>query len=53
MNFQNLASTIAESEGLKKQTSIGNIREILKITLTELAKLPVSELGKLLSKYEK
>lgn len=52
MTFNDLCSLIAEKEGLKKEVSIGNIREIAKIMLIEEAKMSHGELGKLLSKYE-
>jgi hypothetical protein len=52
MKFKDLSSAIAESEGLKDQSSIGNIREQLRITLTLLANLPAGELGELLAKYQ-
>jgi len=52
MKFKSIASAIAESEGLKSQSSIGNIREQLRITLTLLANLPAGELGELLAKYQ-
>lgn len=53
MKFQSLASQIAGDEGLKKPVSIGNIREVLRLTLTKLSKLSVVELGELLKKYQK
>jgi hypothetical protein len=53
MKFKDISSSIAESEGLKEQSSIGNIREVLKLTLTLLANLPAGELGELLAKYQK
>ncbi len=52
MTFKNIASQIAEQEGLSKQVSIGNVREVLKLTLTLLANLPAGELGALLAKYQ-
>ncbi len=51
MKFNDLSSAIAEQEGLSKEVSIGNVREILKITLTMLSKMPAGELGELLAKY--
>lgn len=53
MQFHKLASQIAKQEGLKKEVSIGNVREVLRITLTILAKMPAAELGELLFKYSK
>jgi hypothetical protein len=52
MKFQQLSSAIADQEGLGKEVSIGNVREILRITLTMLAKMPAGELGELLAKYK-
>ncbi len=52
MKFNTLATYIAEEEGLGKQVSIGNVREVLRITLTKLAKMPAGELGELISKYK-
>ncbi len=51
MKFKDIASQIAEQEGLSKESSIGNIREQLRITLTLLANMPAGELGELLAKY--
>ena len=52
MTFKNIASLLAEQEGLGKEVSIGNVRELLKLTLTLLANLPAGELGELLAKYQ-
>lgn len=48
MTFNELVSKIALQEGKKDQETIGNVREALKIVLTELANMPAGELGKLL-----
>jgi hypothetical protein len=53
MNFQQFASKIAKREGLKKQVSVGNIREVLRITLEELAQMPYGEVATLLRKYQR
>ncbi len=53
MKFKDISSALAESEGKLKEVSIGNIREVLKLTLTLLANLPAGELGELLAKYHK
>ena len=53
MRFKEIASLLAKEEGLKSQVSIGNVRELLKLTLTLLANLPAGELGELLAKYQK
>ena len=51
MTFQDLVKTIAEHEDMKSESNVGDIREQLKITLTELANMPYAEVAKLLSKY--
>ncbi len=51
MRFNELANLIAEQEGLKSQSSVGNIREQLRITLTKLANLPAGESGALMAPY--
>ena len=38
MNFRKMSSEIAKIEGKKRQVSIGNVRELLKITLHLLGK---------------
>lgn len=53
MRFKELASTIAKQEGKKHNASVGDVREILRLTLTELAGMNTIDLGKLLSKYSK
>jgi hypothetical protein len=53
MKVRDLANTIAKQEGKTHQASVGDVREILKITLTELAALSVTDLGALLKRYTK
>lgn len=53
MTVQELASLIAKQEGKRHQASVGDVREILKITLGQLALMNTIDLGKLLSKYVK
>jgi hypothetical protein len=38
MEFRKLASEIAKIEGKKRQVSVGNVRDVLKITLHLLGK---------------
>lgn len=52
-NLNELAKTITEAEGLKESLSIGQVKEVLKITLTELAKLSLVEVADTLRKYVK
>jgi hypothetical protein len=53
MTFTELTSAIAESEGLKSQTSIGNVREITRLVLTTIANMPTHEAMTLPGKYAK
>ena len=41
VNLNEFAQKIAEQEGKKSQVNIAQIKEILRITLSELAKLPL------------
>ena len=52
MNLNKLAKTVAEKEGKKKEVSIAQIKEILRIILIELAKYPYKEVISLLSRYK-
>ncbi len=52
MNFKELSEEIAKQEGLNEEVNIAQIKEILKITLYQIANMTHSELGKLLKKYE-
>jgi len=51
MKFKEISSLLAKQEGLKTQVSIGNVRELLRLTLALLASLPAGEVGALLVKY--
>jgi len=51
MTFQELVKIIAEHEDMKSESTIGDIREQLKITLTVLANMPYAEIAKLLARY--
>ncbi len=52
MKFKDLATHLSEMEGLKEQVSIGNIREVLRLTLSVLANESAGEVGELLAKYK-
>lgn len=52
MNMNKLAKEITLQEGGKKELSITDVKEVLKITLQELAKEEPVEVLKLLKKYE-
>jgi len=51
LNLNELARKIAKKEGLKKQIDIAQIKEILRITLEELARRDLSKVLGTLAKY--
>ena len=52
MNLNDLARYITLKEKGKKQVSIAQVKEIMKILFTELAELEPLELFKILKKYD-
>ena len=52
INIRELDKKIALLEGKKKQTSMGNVREVRKLVLSELAKYPDDDVLKTLRKYK-
>ncbi len=50
INLNHLAVSITKKEGGKQQVNIGQVKEILKITLAELKKCKASEVLCLLGK---
>lgn len=52
MNQNELAKAVANREGLKESVNIAQIKEIIKITLEELAKLSASECMKLVERHK-
>jgi hypothetical protein len=50
MNLNSLAVKIAGREGGKEQVNIAQIKEILKIVLSELSKMDLMELAKTLAR---
>mgnify|MGYP001366369692 CR=1 FL=1 len=52
MNLNDFALRIAKEEGKLKQVDIAQIKEIMKIMLTQLASLPLSEIVKVLNRYK-
>ena len=53
VNLNLFAKKVALKEKGKKQIDIAQIKEILKITFTELAKLKLPEVAKTLNRYKK
>ena len=51
MNLNNWAKEITLKEKKKKQVSIAQVKEIMKIILTDLAKMPENEREKIFRKY--
>lgn len=53
MNLNILAVKIAKAEGLKKQVNISQIKEIMGLTFKAMAKMNISEIAEVLTKYGK
>jgi hypothetical protein len=53
MNLNNLARTITRKEGGKVCLGIGQVKEVMRITLTELAALSDDEALKVVRRYGK
>jgi hypothetical protein len=51
--MNDFAKEVTLMEGLKKQVSIAQVKEIMKIIFTELAKMELSEVEKILKKYRR
>ena len=52
MNLNELARLITKREGLKKNTDIAQVKEVLKITLGLLAKMSYKEVVELLKRVK-
>jgi len=52
INLNNLAIEITKAEGLKKQVSISQVKEIMKIVFKKLNKMTFAEVQSILSKYK-
>ena len=53
MNLNTFAKDITLKEGLRESVSIAQVKEIIKLVLTGLAKLKAQELETVLGKYSK
>lgn len=51
VNLVKFASELAKAEGLKKQVSIGNVREVMKLIFKKLKTLTVEQLMDILKRY--
>ena len=51
MNLNNLAKKITLKEGKKKSLSIAQVKEVMKILLTELATMDSNEVQNILNRY--
>jgi hypothetical protein len=51
INQNNLAKAITLSEGKKHTLNIGDVKEVIKLTLIELAKFEDEDILKLIKKY--
>ncbi len=52
VNMNDFAREVTLSEGKKSSVGIGDVKEILSITLTMLSKLKEDDLAELLNRYE-
>jgi hypothetical protein len=52
MNLNELARLITLQEGLKKNVSIAQVKEIMRLTFSALANMPFGDAAKILSKYQ-
>jgi hypothetical protein len=52
INQNTIAKTITLAEGKKHTLNIGDVKEVIKLTLIELAKFEDEEVLKLLKKYK-
>jgi hypothetical protein len=53
MNLNLLAQKVAEKEGKKRQINIAQIKEVMKILLTELAGMDEAEALKVIRRHRK
>ena len=51
VDLNEFAKEVTLAEGKKESVNMGQVKEILTITLTKLAALPQSQLDELLSRY--
>jgi len=52
MNLNEFAVKVTKIEGLKKQISIAQVKEMIKILFKELSKMKDEEVSKLLARYK-
>lgn len=53
INLNEMAKTITLKESGKKEISIGQVKEVLKLTLQELGKFEDSQIIKVIDRYRK
>ena len=53
VNLNDLAKRVTLAEGKKINLSIGQVKEVIRLTLIELAKLELVELAQVLRRYQK
>lgn len=53
MNLNDLARDITLREGRTQSLSIAQVKEVMKITLTALSKMPAKEVTTILKRYSK
>ena len=52
MNLNQVAREITLAEGLKKNTSIGQVKEVMRLFLKMMKKMTMQEITTMLSKYK-
>lgn len=52
MNLNEFAIKITKEEGKLRSLPIGQVKEVIRLVLTEVAYMPYSEVSQLLKRYE-
>jgi len=52
-NLNDLASEVTLAEGLKKSTNIGQVKEVMRIVFSRLAKMNILEVAEILKRYRR
>jgi len=51
MNLNDLAKLVTLEEGMRRNTSIAQVKEVLKIVFAKMAKMKPSQVKEILTKY--
>lgn len=52
VNLNDMAKRITLKEGKKRQVSIAQVKEVMKLTFEELAELEIEEITKIINRYK-